>query len=154
MIQRIQSAYLLISLILVAILFAFPLIDFVGNDGVIYFLDFAGFYKVASSGNELLYSGWPVASLIGIICVLHLAILFLYKKRILQMRMTVFSIMLLLGYFGLSFYLATKYAGLIEGSYSFKVSFIFPLIAIILDYLAIRAIGKDEALIRSIDRIR
>jgi hypothetical protein len=28
------------------------------------------------------------------------------------------------------------------------------LVAIILDYLAIRAIGKDEALIRSIDRIR
>jgi hypothetical protein len=37
---------------------------------------------------------------------------------------------------------------------SFNIAVVFPLIAIILDYLAIRNIGKDEALVRSIDRIR
>ncbi|MDD2382096.1 MAG: DUF4293 family protein [Mariniphaga sp.] len=31
---------------------------------------------------------------------------------------------------------------------------IFPLLAVVLDYLAIRAIGKDEVLVRSMDRIR
>jgi len=37
---------------------------------------------------------------------------------------------------------------------SFKIAVAFPLVAIILDYLAIRSIGKDEALIRSLNRIR
>jgi hypothetical protein len=37
---------------------------------------------------------------------------------------------------------------------AFKIPMSFPLIAIILDYLSIRAIGKDEALVRSLDRIR
>jgi hypothetical protein len=37
---------------------------------------------------------------------------------------------------------------------SFKTGVVLPLVAIILDYLAIRGIKKDEALIRSIDRIR
>jgi hypothetical protein len=41
-----------------------------------------------------------------------------------------------------------------EAQISFKISILFPIVAIILDYLAIRGIGKDEALIRSIDRIR
>jgi hypothetical protein len=37
---------------------------------------------------------------------------------------------------------------------SFKTGAVLPLVAIVIDWLAIRAIGKDEALIRSIDRIR
>lgn len=37
---------------------------------------------------------------------------------------------------------------------SFKIPAAFPLVVIILDYLAIRSIGKDEALIRSLNRIR
>ena len=30
----------------------------------------------------------------------------------------------------------------------------FPLVSVVLSYLAIRNIGKDEAMIRSMDRIR
>jgi hypothetical protein len=35
-----------------------------------------------------------------------------------------------------------------------RISAAFPLIAIILNYLAIRNIGADEALIRSLERLR
>jgi hypothetical protein len=34
------------------------------------------------------------------------------------------------------------------------IAIIFPVIAIILDYLALRAIFKDEMLVKSLDRIR
>jgi hypothetical protein len=34
------------------------------------------------------------------------------------------------------------------------IAIIFPLVAIILDYLALRAIFRDEMLVRSLDRIR
>jgi hypothetical protein len=58
----------------------------------------------------------------------------------------------MLGLFGMFFFFI--YYSLGDAQVSYKVSIFFPLIAVILDYLAIRAIGKDEALIRSIDRIR
>ena len=41
-----------------------------------------------------------------------------------------------------------------EAVIAYKIFMVFPAISAILNYLAIRAIGKDEALIRSIDRIR
>lgn len=68
------------------------------------------------------------------------------------MRILVFAILLMLGLFGM-FYFFTYYS--FKGAdVSFNIAVVFPLIAIILDYLAIRNIGKDEALVRSIDRIR
>jgi hypothetical protein len=76
----------------------------------------------------------------------------MYKKRIRQIRVAVFTIVLLLGLFGIFFYFT--YAGFEGAKVAFKIPVAFPLIAIILDYLAIRAIGKDEALIRSLNRIR
>ena len=37
---------------------------------------------------------------------------------------------------------------------SFKFALSFPLVSLILNYLAIRNIGADEALVRSLDRLR
>jgi hypothetical protein len=59
---------------------------------------------------------------------------------------------LLLGLFGLFFYFT--YAGFDGAQVAFKIPVVFPIVAVILDFLAIRAIGKDEALIRSLNRIR
>ncbi len=97
-------------------------------------------------------NGLPIAAFAGLILIIHLVALFMYKKRIRQMRILVFAILLMLGLFGM-FYFFTYYS--FNGAeISFQIAVVFPLIAIILDYLAIRNIGKDEALVRSIDRIR
>ena len=36
----------------------------------------------------------------------------------------------------------------------FRIAIIFPVVSLILDYLALRAIFHDEMLVRSLDRIR
>ena len=41
-----------------------------------------------------------------------------------------------------------------ETSFQFHWALCFPLIAIILNYLAIRAIGRDEAMVHAADRLR
>jgi protein-S-isoprenylcysteine O-methyltransferase Ste14 len=69
-----------------------------------------------------------------------------------QIRILVFTFVLLLGLFGLFFFFS--YTGFTGAKAAFKIPVVFPIVAIILDYLAIRAIGKDEALIRSLNRIR
>jgi len=147
MIQRIQSVYLLLAGVLVATLFKLKLAD-ISVDGELMELMSKGIFK----GEELVYNGLPLLIFIGIISLLHLFVIFLYKKRIVQVRVLIFTIILLLGLFGMFFYFT--YAGFDGAKVAFKIPVAFPIVAIVLDWLAIRAIGKDEALIRSLNRIR
>lgn len=147
MIQRIQTVYLAISTFLVGLLFLIPFAE-LAKDGMIYLFDYRGI----SLDGAIKYNGLSIAILIAVLVILHAVAIFNFKKRVQQIRMLVLAILLLLGLFGLFFFFIHFAIG--DAQVSYKVSAFFPLIVIILDYLAIRAIGKDEALIRSIDRIR
>ncbi|HPF51603.1 MAG TPA: DUF4293 domain-containing protein [Draconibacterium sp.] len=147
MLQRIQTIYILIAELLVASLFKFKLAD-ISVDGNLMELVAKGIFN----GEEMIFDGLPLLIFIGIIMLLHVVIIFMYKKRILQIRLLVFTIILLLGLFGLFFYFT--YSGFHGAKVAFKIPVAFPVVAIILDWLAIRSIGKDEALVRSLDRIR
>lgn len=70
------------------------------------------------------------------------------------MRLNSFNIILMLGYMGLNYYYIHNFSRQLEGVVSYQITAIFPFVAAVITYLAIRAIGKDEALIRSMDRIR
>ena len=70
------------------------------------------------------------------------------------MRINVINIVLMLGYVGLNYYYIKNFSAQLNGIISYNFIVIFPFISVILTYLAIRAVGKDEALIRSLDRIR
>jgi len=147
MIQRIQTVYLFISMLLIASLLKLKFADLSVNNELYTFVA-KGIY----AGENLIFNGLAIFIFILIIALLHFAVIFLYKKRILQIRILVFSMVLLLGLFGMFFYFT--YAGFTDAKVAFKVSVVFPIVAAILDFLAIRAIGKDEALIRSLNRIR
>ena len=90
-----------------------------------------------------------------IISLLAFLIIFLFKNRILQIRLCVFNSILMLGFYGLFAFFYWSVKGQMESvSMSFKFALSFPLISLILNYLAIRNIGADEALVRSLDRLR
>ncbi|MGQ7870304.1 DUF4293 domain-containing protein [Sunxiuqinia sp. sy24] len=147
MIQRIQTLYMFIAAVLIGSLFGLPFAEIVANNELFLFN-----IKGISQNGELVNNGLPIMLFIGLILLLHVVAIFLYKKRVTQMRVLTFTIILLLGLFGM-FYFFTYYD--FKGAdISFKLSVVFPLIAIVMDYLAIRNIGKDEALIRSVNRIR
>ena len=147
MIQRIQTVYLVISTILLGLLFLIPYAE-IAKDGIIYLFNYMGI----SADGVLKYNGYALSILIGVLVILHVVVIVNFKNRIRQIRFLVLSILLMLGLFGMFFFFTYYSFG--DAQVSYKVSIFFPLIAVILDYLAIRAIGKDEALIRSIDRIR
>jgi len=147
MIQRIQTVYIFVAAVLVAALFKLKLADLSVNNELMEF-----YARGIIKGGDILFDGLPILLFTGLIVLLHLAVIFLYKKRILQIRILVFTIILLLGLFGMFFYFT--YTGFDGASVAFKVPVAFPIIAVILDWLAIRAIGKDEALIRSLNRLR
>jgi len=147
MIQRIQSIYLLISVILIGLLFALPFAE-IAKDGTIFLFNFQGILL----DGAVQQSGIAISILIVILLALHVYALISFKKRLLQISVIKYSIVVLLGMLGtFAFYTAYSYNG---AQISYKISMVFPLIVIVLDYLAIRGIRSDEALIRSIDRIR
>lgn len=147
MIQRIQTIFITATALLIASLYFLDFADLTVN-GELYIFNAKGIFN----DNQMIFNGLPILVFIGIIALLHLIIVFMYKKRISQIRMLVFSIILLLGLAGLFIYFT--YAGFENAKAVFKAPVVFPVVGIILDYLAIRAIGKDEALVRSMDRIR
>lgn len=147
MIQRIQTVYLFISALLIASLLKLKFADLSVNDELYTFVARGIF-----SGENLIFNGIAIFVFICLVALLHFVVIFLFRKRILQIRILVFTIVLLIGLFGMFFYFT--YAGFTGAKVAFKVPVVFPVAAAILDFLAIRAIGKDEALVRSLNRIR
>ena len=153
MIQRIQSLYLLGSFILIAVMFFFPLAELVDTAGKTFQFFYRGIPAIAE-GEPAIFNAYPVAILLSIIALISLITIFLFKKRILQIRLTVFNMICMLGAIGLVYYSINSQTKELDAIADYSLINAFPLVALVLSYLAIRNIGKDEALIRSMDRIR
>jgi len=154
MIQRIQTVYLLVAEILIGALYFVPFAEIAGKKGSIYRFDINGIYIEGVQKQEIIYSGLPLLLLWVVSLILILGSIFLFKNRILQMRISKINIFLLLGLCGLIFYSAWSCARILMAVYSLTIYLVFPIIAAILIYMAYKAIAKDELLVRSIDRIR
>ncbi|HHV04745.1 MAG: DUF4293 family protein [Bacteroidales bacterium] len=92
----------------------------------------------------------PFVILTGAVCALLLLTIFLFRVRKIQIRLCIYISLILLGqqiWMGAVYFTNFMHV-------SFPVSTVFPLIAIILIILALRAIGSDEALVRSYERLR
>lgn len=155
MIQRIQTVYLLIVAGLFIALMFLPL-AILQSEEQFYTFEVSGLNTVTSP-SELVYPTWSLMAVTAIIIILSFIIMFMYKKRVLQMRMCVFNGLLMIGFCALfAFYMwqFSKSTELPDMQFSLRIWAAFPIIALILNYLAIRNIGADEALVRSLERLR
>jgi peptidoglycan/LPS O-acetylase OafA/YrhL len=125
--QRIQTLYLFLATGLVVSLF------FCMKAGDIPFTDY-----------------WPYLVLLIVTGFLQVMALTTYKHRVFQMRTAVLSAIILVGFQGWLVYdfIST------HNDPVFHVTAVFPIVAVILDFLAARSILADELLVRSADRLR
>jgi len=150
MIQRIQTIFLLSSISLIAVLFFYPFAEIaVGNE--IFTFSIKGF--VNTQTNKVIKDIISIPTFIFIILLINIVTIFLFKKRKLQMRFSVYNIILMLGMSGILFYLAHS-AFEPTPTVEYKITILFPVIAAIFNYMAFRNIRKDELLVRAVDRIR
>lgn len=153
MLQRIQTVYLLIIVALTIATLFLPLAVLQQGDALFSF-DATGLSTMTGEA-ELIYPAWGLFALTAIISIIALVTIFLYKNRILQIRLSIFNALLMVGFYGFFAFLIWTVKGQMEGAaMSVKIALSFPVISLILDYLAIRNIGADEALVRSLDRLR
>ena len=103
----------------------------------------------------LVYPTWALMALSAIVSLLALGSIFLYRRRLLQIRLCTFNTLLIVGFYGLFAFYLWRLAGTFEAfTFNFQIALAFPLVSLILNWLAIRAIGADEMLVRSLDRLR
>lgn len=146
MIQRIQSLFLLLAALGSFALYLFPFAatprDVLANqifaDSVYNLLD-----------HPALIAFFSLAGVLALVAI------FLFNNRRLQMRLTIFAaVALVIGIaFGLIYFINNS-GGLDEVAIADQAGVYLPPVSLIFTLLAYRYIGKDENLVRSMDRLR
>ena len=155
MIQRKQSLFLLGSIMVCVVMYFLPL-GFISSDDVIRF-SVCGFFN-AESGEMIQYN-WILSTVLSIVLVLQFTCIFLFKNRIRQALVTQIALFFILVFVVLAL-LYQDIASILfktgsaEQVIEYNWNIILMAVAWILTYLALRAIKKDEALVRSADRMR
>ena len=161
MIQRIQTLYLLLVVILGTLLCIFSPVEFLLPGAT----DYVSLHALDK---------WPLAVMSIAIPLLALVTIGMYKRRLLQVRLNIMNVVLCLGYYAL---LALYVAYIVKGyeplgAVSCELSIVncqlstvncewyltmwsaIPLVNVVLTMMATRRILKDEALVRAADRLR
>lgn len=150
MIQRKQTIYLLLALAALIVCLCLPIGKLtnsatLGEEMAVYNL---GFYtSTGIKAHPILFVD------IVIVATLSLINIFLYKRRKLQMRICIVSIILCLVWYAYYAFMAfSMFKGI--GTFSMNFAVCLPFMAIILLVLARSGIKADEELIKSMSRIR
>ncbi len=131
MIQRVQTLFLLAAS---GLLFSLFFCKFTYNaDIVIKYNEYLPFFIFT-----IITSGVSICSI------------FIFKDRMMQMRLCIYNMLILLAYQGWIIY---KIFNRIEGT-TFSTTAVFPIVAGILTFLALRYIGRDEATVQAANSIR
>lgn len=154
MIQRIQTLYLLLATALLAVTVFTPIALFVADGAEMTLSAF----EFSDAAHECVQSTLWLGIVLSASALLPLIIIFLYKHRQLQIRLCGAELVLLLGdiafiviYYMLS---ARTIANFEFSAASLRLGAVMPLVAIVLVAMAMRAVFRDELLVRSLDRIR
>ena len=149
MIQRIQTVYLLIVAVLSVIVISTPLGRLITPDSAINEMTNL---SITAADGTVTYDPWALFAIQMVSAVIALGTIFLYKKRMLQIRLCLFNMILLVGYY----VTLVIFVYMLKESNTFTPSWsvCLPFVNIVLSWLALRAIGKDEALVRSLNSLR
>ncbi len=154
MIQRIQTLYLLVVAALLAVMFFAPLAWFAGEAGEFELHAFA----LETVEGETLHSTVYLGILLAAALLLPVITVFLYRRRLLQIRLCCVEMVLLLGVLameGAYYYLGRRaFSELAFHTQGFKPAIALPLVSLLFVVLAAKAIFRDELLVRDADRIR
>ena len=157
MIQRIQTVYLILVAVLMTLAAVLPVAEYFDvAKNIVYQLDMRGFVQLNPDRTFLsAISTNPVTFIFGIILVVTIMTIFKYKNRKQQFRLCTINFLLILIYtIVLAVVIFVGKNKLVGTELTLKIPAVFSIVALILNYLAMRGIAKDENLVKSMDRLR
>ncbi|HLN19613.1 MAG TPA: DUF4293 family protein [Bacteroidales bacterium] len=144
MIQRKQTLYLLLTTILSVLFLSNQIITATDTS----FFTFTGYHQQGS--NEVTGYIYFTALLIAV-PLLSAITIFVYQNRKLQLRLTMILIILIIVLCGVAVYLVFSFTG---GNIILRPKLILPALMLVFSFKALGGIKKDEAIVRSYDRLR
>lgn len=153
--QRIQTAYLLLIVILSGITLFSPLARLFNEAKALeYEINYKGIFLLQQTGDIFQSTVWGLTAIMVLVPVIAIITIGLYKRRILQLRLSIINMVLMAGFYALLFIYIWFAGQNLQTDWNLKLVSAFPLVNMVLNYLAIRGIGKDEALVKSLNRLR
>jgi hypothetical protein len=156
MIQRKQSIFLLITAVLLSWLLVRPYAELRLEDGhrlTFYCLTIRNF--TTPQDFEIIRHTIMLFMLIIVTGALNFVNIFLYNRRIIQLRMClVSSALLVIILLTMLYYYITVRNGVNYTIHLFRLAAVFPIVGLIMNFLAYRAINQDEMLVKSYDHLR
>ncbi len=155
MIQRVQTIYLLLAVIILGMAFFFSLGSF-AEAGSRYTIYMTGIYDGENTlvkDSIFFYTSSGIAALTGILLSVTI---FLYNKRSLQMKLvTVGQFLELVLLVLVIMLISPPFEGIVkEVAVDYGIGTFLPAVAFAFSWLGRRGIKKDEELVRSVDRLR
>ncbi len=155
MIQRIQTIFLSLTTLFSIIFLNGTILTFIDKSGSVTKVTIKGIMK-AAEGSGLVHTERlvPLTALLFVIPALALVTIFLFRNRKIQMRFALVLIMLTTALLiALAYY---SYVICQNNSYSSVLTYTvaFPVLSLLSAILAYRGIRKDDALVKSYDRLR
>ena len=158
MLQRVQSIYLLLAGLALFALFLFPLVHNVYVDGKPSTIMVSGIVQDVNGQQAHTQVFIALAAATVIVACLPLAIIFLYKKRKQQIALCYSAVLVIIGF---SFWMAQTVVLISPGyggaaGYAQLGDWAFPVFDKHThgDIIAVKAIQRDEKLVKSADRLR
>ncbi|MEZ4756702.1 MAG: DUF4293 domain-containing protein [Flavobacteriales bacterium] len=157
MLQRKQSLFLLLAALLLGATWLFPIATY-QRAGAGFELRSTGLFTAEGVPVSDVELKVPFHLVLSVLALGMVAAIFLYGDRPRQMRIVRGTYLLMLAVIAFMFIVdrsVTSYlaqAGGVETTYG--LTFVLPIVALVLAFLAERAIKADEALVRSMDRLR
>lgn len=156
MIQRIQTVYLFLATLVLFALYVFPLVHNVNINGTISSINVKGVYQDLIDSRHYTVEFIAIKILTAPIALLPTLIIFFFKKRKQQIALCYSAILVIIGFsFAIAQTVKSVTARGLEIQFgNMGIGMFLSSIAIILVILALKAIQRDEKLVRSADRLR
>lgn len=151
MIQRKQTVYIVLGIIISVLSLCLPLGAF-DQQG----LTVGTFYNlwVVTSHGAYDLVVWPLFAIELVTLPLAVVAIFAYRNRIFQSRLCMLNILLLIGWYVVYIVYSQVFQGRYNADYHYSIMSVMPFISIVLYLLARHFILADEKLVRDADRIR
>jgi hypothetical protein len=156
MIQRIQTVYLaLVGVLLLVPIFSEMSLATLQVEGGVYHLTPVTVSLISDAGTDKVFGSFSIAAAFALSLFLTVYAILQFKNRKFQMRLVQIAMLLQPIIGAIVFVYADKMADLSENaSVSFSPALAVLLVNVLLYFLALQGIKKDEALVRSADRLR
>ena len=148
MIQRKQTLFLLVALVLTVVCMCLQVATLVGNTGIA-FAQMFNLWLTNGQGQHSFQSS-PLFVCLLLSSLLSIVTIFAYTKRKLQATMCVLNILLLVVWYIVLAVLPQSIGGMMH----LEWPAVLPAVVIIMIFMARKGILADEKLVRSLDRIR